>query len=156
MMIENQENWTKEQLQVLNEKSVGLVEPHLKNNGVAFIKNAIHLMPQKINSPLDWEEFQLATVKLINEFPIVEKTGREGQKAYQVSLSAYKQLLMKKYQVVPQGYYMLLWMPLGIAIGLPFGLIFKNIALGIPIGLGLGLAIGAFLDLKAKKENRQL
>lgn len=155
-MIENKEHWSKEQLQLLNEKAAGLVEPHLKNNGVEFIKNAIQLIPQKINNPIDWQEFQLATAKLIEEFPSENKMDKFAQKAYQVHLSTYKQLLLKKYQVVPQGYYMLVWMPLGIAIGLPFGLIFKNIALGIPIGIGLGLAIGGFLDLKAKRENRQL
>lgn len=154
--MENQETWSNEQLQHLKEKTTGLVEPHLKNYGIDFIKNAIQLMPQKINNEFDWEEFKLATNKLINELPAGDKADKEGQKAYQKSLAAYKQLLMKKYNMVPQGYYMMVWMPLGIAIGMPFGLIFKNIALGIPIGIGLGLAIGAVLDRKAKKENRQL
>lgn len=155
-MMEDQENWSKEQLQLLNEKSAGLMEPHLKNNGVDLIRKAIQLMAQRINNPIDWEEFKLATAKLINEFPLGDEADKAAQKAYQVHLSVYKQSLLKKYNLVPQGYYMLVWMPLGIGIGLPFGLIFKNIALGIPIGIGLGLAIGAILDLKAKRENRQL
>lgn len=155
-MIENQENWIREQLEILEKKSAGLIEPHLKNNGVDFIKNAIQLMPEKINNSIDWQEFQLVTSKLISEFPTGKENDNESKKKYQQNLSAYKQLLMKKYKVVPQGYYMLVWMPLGIGIGLPFGLIFKNIALGIPIGIGLGLAIGAYFDLKAKNENRQI
>lgn len=155
-MKEAQENWSKEQIQLLSEKSAGLIEPQLKNYGVDLIKNAIQLVAKRVSNPIEWEEFQSATIKLINDFPVGERADQAVQKTYQISLSAYKQLLLKKYQLVPQGYYMLVWMPLGIAIGLPFGLIFKNIALGIPIGIGLGLAIGAFMDLKAKKENRQL
>lgn len=154
--MENQETWTNESLQQLNEKAAVLVEPHLKNYGVDFIKNAIQIMPQKINQELDWEEFKQATHKLINALPTSDKADKESQKIYQKSLSAYKQLLMKKYNMVPKGYYLTVWMPLGIGIGLPFGLMFKNIALGIPIGIGIGLAIGSGLDNKAKKENRQL
>jgi len=154
--MENIETWINEQLELVNQKAAVLVEPHLKNYGVDFIKNAIQIMPQKINQELDWEEFKLATNKLINELPISDNIDKEIQKSYQKSLSAYKQLLMKKYNMVPKGYYLTVWMPLGIGIGLPFGLMFKNIALGIPIGIGIGLAIGSGLDNKAKKENRQL
>jgi len=154
--MENKEIWIKEQLEQLHHKAAGLVEPHLKNYGVDFMKNAIQIMPQKINQELDWGEFKLATNKLINEFPTSDKADKESQKIYQKNLSAYKQLLMKKYNMVPKGYYLTVWMPLGIGIGLPFGLVFKNIALGIPIGIGIGLAIGSGLDNKAKKENRQL
>jgi len=154
--MENQETWTNESLQQLNEKAAVLVEPHLKNYGVDFIKNAIQIMPQKINQELDWEEFKQATHKLINALPTSDKADKESQKIYQKSLAAYKELLMKKYNMVAKGYYLTVWMPLGIGIGLPFGLMFKNIALGIPIGIGIGLAIGSGLDNKAKKENRQL
>lgn len=155
-MIENKEIWIEEQLQILQIKAANLKEPYLKNNGFEVIKGALGLMPTKINNHPDWEEFKGLTSKLIEDFPLIDKPEKEQQKAYQLTLSTYKQFLLKKYQVVPKGYYVLVWMPLGIGIGLPFGLLFKNIALGIPIGLGIGLAIGSVMDNKAKKENRQL
>lgn len=70
----------------------------------------------------------------------------------------------KEDKIVPQKYYLKLWMALGLtAFGLPLGMTFAlaigNMGLmgiGFPIGIGLGVALGAQLDKKAEKEGRQL
>ncbi|MDO8966381.1 hypothetical protein [Algoriphagus sp.] len=72
--------------------------------------------------------------------------------------------LEKDHQLVPKNHFRNLWMIVGMsAFGLPlgaaFGLMVDNmalLALGLPIGLAIGVALGTSLDMKAKKEGRQL
>lgn len=73
-------------------------------------------------------------------------------------------LLEKELKIVPQKYYRMLWLPLGMsAIGLPLGtllgLSMENMGLlgiGLPFGMAIGIAIGSGMDKKAKVEGRQL
>ena len=73
-------------------------------------------------------------------------------------------LIEKEHKLVPQNYYINIWMPIGMAsfglpIGVAFGLSLGNLAflgIGLPIGLVIGLAVGTELDKRAYKENRQL
>lgn len=47
----------------------------------------------------------------------------------------------------------------GLPLGAALGLMVDNmalLALGLPIGLAIGVALGTSLDMKAKKEGRQL
>jgi hypothetical protein len=61
--------------------------------------------------------------------------------------------LQKKHKLVTEGYYLSIYMCLGMSIGFLFGqVIFDNIALGLPFGLGIGVAIGSALDADAEKK----
>jgi hypothetical protein len=151
--MENEQEWIAQQKLLLDEKAQGLTAPHQTLMGVDFIKGALGLMPEKIQNPADWEAFKVETAKLISKFPAAG-AQKQAKKEYQKDLSLYKHYLMKKYKVVTKGYYLGVWMPLGISIGLPFGLLFNNLALGIPIGIAIGAAIGSYLNAAARKENR--
>ncbi len=59
----------------------------------------------------------------------------------------------KVHKIVPQNYYMGVFMPLGLTFGMLIGLGFlENMVYGFTLGISFGLAIGAGLDAKSKKE----
>src|SRR5690606_1667397 len=74
-------------------------------------------------------------------------------------LNEIKSYLQKQHKLIPEGFYMSVYMPLGTSLGLVFGLAlfdFDNIALGLPIGLCLGIAVGTSLDADAKKKGKSI
>ncbi|WP_226669747.1 hypothetical protein [Metabacillus litoralis] len=65
--------------------------------------------------------------------------------------------LQKNHKLLPEGYYLSVFISVGISIGVMFGLtIFDNIALGLPIGMCIGIAIGSGLDADAKKNGKTI
>lgn len=70
-----------------------------------------------------------------------------------IKLNSITSHFQKQHKLVTEGYYLSIFMCLGMSIGLVFGLtIFDNIALGLPIGIGIGVAIGSGMDADAKKK----
>lgn len=70
----------------------------------------------------------------------------------------------KKGKIVPQNYYMVTWMSLGMgAFGIPLGVAFSTslgnmafLGAGIGMGLAIGVGVGVAMDQQAKKEGRQM
>lgn len=59
----------------------------------------------------------------------------------------------KVHKVVPQNYYIGVFMPLGLTFGMLIGLGFlENMVYGFTLGISIGIAIGAGLDAKSKKD----
>lgn len=84
-----------------------------------------------------------------------DQLERSDYKALSSSTQEITNHLVKKHQLIPEGYYTGTYIALGLSLGLIFGMvIFDNLALGLPIGLSLGVAIGAGLDGDAKKKGR--
>ncbi|TDQ11782.1 hypothetical protein [Pedobacter metabolipauper] len=152
--MQNKETWAVEQLAILENKTSALTEKERKALGADFIAGALQKVPVKINNQTELEIFQSETAQLISQIPLLNTTGRISDPVFSKLLSAYKASIRKKYKLVAKGYYMIMWMPLGVAISLSWGVALGNIALGIPLGIGIGMAIGAGLDRKAEKEGR--
>lgn len=148
------ETWKSAQLAVLATKTQLLTTKEAKTYHVDFIGNAIRKVPSKITEEVDLAHFQSKLEATLTLFPVKNENNKFIDKAYLKAVSELKIELQKKHNLVSEGYFIAIFLPLGVAIGLPFGVVFKNIALGLPIGLGIGLAIGASLDQKAKKEGR--
>lgn len=148
--------WQTEARQALADKTAELTDQQRKRYQIAFIESAILKLPDQISNEQQLSEFKKDTKELISCLPTPADEQRLSAKNYTGKLSTYKGMLMKKYKIVPNGYYMAVWMPLGVAIGMSIGLAMKNIALGLSLGLGLGLAIGAGINLKAQKEGKVL
>ena len=144
------------QKEILEQKSAALSESVKKSYGYSYLQNAIQKVPGRISNEDELIDFQQKTEKLIFAFPSSEQVDKSIRKEFSALLSSYKAMLLKKYKMVSKGYYLTIWMPLGIAIGMPWGLLFKNIALGLPLGIGVGMAIGGGLDKKAENEGRVL
>lgn len=86
---------------------------------------------------------------------IKENADKQTDKLYQVFLNKMISHLQAKHKLVNDGYYMSIYMPLGLVFGPALSIIFENMnGIGIGIGLCIGVAIGASLDAKAKKEGR--
>ncbi|WP_234028562.1 hypothetical protein [Lentibacillus sp. Marseille-P4043] len=67
--------------------------------------------------------------------------------------------LQKKHKLVEEGYYLGIFMSLGLSLGVVFGLTVLDIGLlGLPIGVGMciGLAIGSGMDADAKKRGKTI
>lgn len=65
--------------------------------------------------------------------------------------------LEKEHELLPEGHYISIYLPLGLSLGVAFGLtLLDNIGMGIALGLSLGVAIGASLDADAKKKGKVL
>lgn len=101
------------------------------------------------------QEIDEHTKMLIEKGKPVDKSDFEG---YQKKISDSISHLQKEHKLVREGYYMSVYMPLGMSVGLVFGLaIFENnIALGLPMGMCIGIAIGSGLDADAKKKGRTI
>lgn len=152
--MENQQIWSSVQLADLENKSKMLTVAERKTFHVDFVKNAIDKVPSKIVDETELVQFRTDIELLLTLFPVRDERGKLIGKTYHKAITELKISLQKKYNLVSAGYYIAIFLPLGIAIGMPFGLMMKNIALGIPIGLAIGVAIGSALDQKAKKEGR--
>lgn len=102
--------------------------------------------------------------KEIDEISVFPGTTSETVKKLKTVEKKLLKKLEKDHQLVPKNHFRNLWMVVGMsAFGLPLGavlgLLVDNMALlaiGLPFGLGIGVALGNLLDLKAKKEGRQL
>jgi len=65
--------------------------------------------------------------------------------------------LQKAHKLVTSGYYLSIYMTMGMSLGVVFGLlIFDNIAIWLPLGFGVGIAIGAAIDADAEKKGMVL
>jgi hypothetical protein len=80
----------------------------------------------------------------------------ESRKQYFKSMNSVIGHFQRHHKLVPEGYYVGIWMAIGSGIGVAIGAATDNIGSGIPIGVGVGLAIGSALEAKAKKEDRIL
>lgn len=111
-------------------------------------------VPEKVEVQLN------ERIDKINAETDPKKLGITIRKAYQRAT----QLLEKHMKVVPQRYYMMQWMAIGMAaFGLPIGVAFGTaldnmafIGVGFGMGLPIGMAVGSAMDRKAEKEGRQL
>lgn len=148
--------WQEEAQRELDKKAGQLTEKQSKLYQIDLISRAIIKIPHLATHEMQLQEFKDDTMDLILSIPTTEEGKKIYSKAYTSKISAYKAKIMKQYGLVTNGYYIAIWMPMGIAIGLSFGVALKNIALGIPIGIGIGVAIGSGLNAKAVKENKVL
>lgn len=60
--------------------------------------------------------------------------------------------LQKEHKLVTEGYYLAIYMPLGLSIGVVFGTLLNHTPIGLSLGLVFGVAIGNYLDSEAKKK----
>lgn len=130
--------------------------------------NELYTQFQKLLEELRKRELPPAIIESINkDIEILNAstlTNGALRKLIKEKQTKMVQVLEKELKIVPQKYYMTLWLPLGMsAIGLPIGtllgLSMENMGLlgiGLPIGMAIGIAVGTNMDKKAKAEGRQL
>ena len=114
-------------------------------------ESALHTIVAAVNSEIE----------LINHF-YGSDTGLINQLAG--AQKRILKLLEKQLKIVPKNHYLNLWMVLGMsAFGVPLGVVWgtasgniANLGIGLPIGMAIGIAVGAALDVKARREGRQL
>ncbi|MBH1940625.1 hypothetical protein I5677_06965 [Mobilitalea sibirica] len=76
---------------------------------------------------------------------------------FQSKLKVITQHMEKEHNLLPDGHYISMYLPLGISFGLIFGLIlFDNISMGLPLGVAFGLIIGSSMDADAKKKGKTI
>jgi hypothetical protein len=74
-------------------------------------------------------------------------------KDYQIILKRITDHMQKVHKLVPENYYMEIYMSMGISLGMVFGLsIMHNIGIGMCFGLAIGVALGSGMDSDAKKK----
>jgi len=148
--------WQTQAQYALENKAEELTEKQWKSYQIDFIMRAILKVPVHAKTVDQLAEFKKETEALINAIPTKSDQQKLFSKDYSGKLSAYKSKLMKLYKLVPDGYYIAIFMPFGIAIGTSLGVAMKNLAIGVSLGLALGIAIGAGLNAKAKKDGKIL
>lgn len=90
---------------------------------------------------------------------IVSKRGND-KKTYWKLHRNITRYLRTNYDLVPNGYYIGMYLPLGLALGTGLGVAMMGalgegfLAVGIGFGLAISLAAGASMDASAKKEGR--
>ncbi|WP_129717447.1 hypothetical protein [Pedobacter sp. SYP-B3415] len=146
------EQWISEQRTLLKLKAETLAVAEQKKYGYRFVSNSLEFVAiGKALQGAELDEFKASAANVIAAFPAAGADAA-SRKTYHSALSTYKGMLLKRHKIVPEGYYLAIWMPLGIAIGLPYGILFKNLAIGVALGPAIGLMIGGFLNANAKKK----
>lgn len=83
--------------------------------------------------------------------------NRKALRAYNRRVNEITAHMLKQHHLIPEGYFLSIYMTFGISIGVLLGLtVFDNLALGLPLGTCVGVAIGAGLDADAKKKQRTI
>lgn len=153
--MENENNqWQDHMIASIEEKTADF-----PGNKKAFIdgdllKRLINMVPTFVKSESELKAFQNRIEGILEDMPENSSFKLREIQPYRNRINALKMYLKGKYQLVTKGYYVSVFLPIGIALGMPFGLLLDNIALGQTFGLPIGLIIGALLDVKAKKEGR--
>jgi hypothetical protein len=89
--------------------------------------------------------------KLKRDITALEKNDYQK---YQKKVRTVAEHLSKQHGLITEGYYMNIYVSMGLVIGIGVGVSLDNTGLGVAFGLCIGLAIGSMLDAKAKKEGR--
>lgn len=152
----NDQSWQDQTLAALEKKTEGITEKSRKKYATAYISSAIQKVPVKIQSEEELTEFKRNTEELVASIPEPSVFSIPAEKKYLAELSGYKGILMKKFKMVPEGYYIAVFLPIGLCIGTSLGVATKNIGLGMPLGMLFGLVLGAAMNAKAKKEGKIL
>jgi hypothetical protein len=98
--------------------------------------------------------FQQDITQLTQDLGYLAQWSREKRKGYFKKISTITKHLQKQHKLVAEGHYIGIAIAIGVAIGAGLGAALDNPGIGPGIGIALGLAIGAYLDNKAKKEDR--
>ena len=110
------------------------------------------------------DEIVISINREVDEINATQVSGNELVKQHKTKKNSILKLLEKEMKLVPENYYLGIWMAVGMAafglpIGVALGLSLDNmpfIGIGLPIGRPIGMAIGAGMDKKASDEGRQL
>lgn len=136
------------------------------------------IVPDKDSGPIRDFQFLLSEVnhkeispevaqkitKIIVHLNAWDRSARGYLKEIEKSRRKILKILHKDLKIVHRNYYTGLWLPLGSALfGIPFGFIIFLITgkivflgVGLPLGMFVGLGIGAYLDRRAKENNKVL
>jgi len=129
---------------------------------------ALYTQFQKLLEELRKKELPDTLIESINqdieELNATTLTDNKLRKLFKEKQTKIVRVVEKEVKIVPQKYYMTLWLAIGMsAFGIPLGtllgLSLKNMGLlgiGLPIGMVIGIAIGTNMDKKAQQEGRQL
>ena len=98
--------------------------------------------------------FQQDITQLTQDLSYMVQAPKEKRKGYFKAISNITKHLQKYHKLVAEGYYIGIGVAIGVGIGTVIGTVFENSGIGTGIGTAIGLAIGAYLDNKAKKEDR--
>lgn len=148
-------HWKETLINTIDEKTAAYNQELHKKAETEYLKQLLEKMATHAASPEALIAFQEEMNVLVESIPTVAGfKDKEIRRDFIKKKSKLKNIVTTKHKLVSKGYYVSIWMPIGIALGMPWGIVFGNIALGLPIGLAVGLAIGTSLDAKAKKEGR--
>ena len=98
--------------------------------------------------------FQQDITQLTQDLGYIVQMPKEKRKGYFKKLNNITKHLQKHHKLVAEGHYIGIGIAIGVAIGAGIGTALGKPGLGPGLGIALGLAIGAYLDNKAKKEDR--
>lgn len=153
-MEDNNNNWQESMITQLEEKIADFPEQKKAFIHDALLKKVISLVPSKVKSETDLFTFQEKIEGILRDMPKDRSFKLKDIRHYRNRVNSLKMYLNKKYQLVTKGYYISVFLPIGLAIGMPLGLLFDNLALGPAFGLPIGIMIGGILEARAKKEGR--
>lgn len=153
-MEENSYQWQESMITQLEEKIAGF--PNQKKAFIQddLLKKVINKVPSKIKSETDFLDFQKKIEGILSDLPKDRSFKLRDIGKYRNRVQALKMYLKKKYQLVTKGYYMAIFLPVGMCIGMSFGLALGNAGFGFVFGMPMGVLIGVALERKAKKEGR--
>ncbi len=94
--------------------------------------------------------------KLLNRFrpdilDELKSFNSSKQNKYQQNMKGMLTHLRTKHNVVTKGFFVSIYLPVGIAFGFLIGSIINNLVVGFAVGIAVGLIVGAVIDTIARK-----
>ncbi len=158
MIIEQTEReiWVEKALAEIANKTLAFSPREKLSTKIRYLEKVLEKIPTMELSDEDWEEFTNKSDKVLAKLP--QKV--DGQtlicRDYLKALSDFRNYVRQNFKLVPRGFYLRIFLVLGIILGLVFGALSGQIAIGALLGIGLGLIIGSFLDKKSTSQNKVL
>ncbi|SER87990.1 hypothetical protein [Pedobacter rhizosphaerae] len=152
-LLTGYKTWSLEQLAFIRKKMIKLNEGEKRAYGLYFIESSLELVPPAVKDETDLDFFKSSTSELISKIP-AGGSDKSRVMDYYKALAIHKHEVRKKFKLVSKGYYLSIFLPVGIMLGIILSLLLSNILLTFPLAVIVGFLTGKLLDNSAKSSGR--
>ncbi|HET8838583.1 MAG TPA: hypothetical protein VFM82_06255 [Flavobacteriaceae bacterium] len=148
--------WVENALLEIAQKTEGYSPREKLNAKISYLQNVFDKVPTLVMTDEEWEIFVLKSNEVLEQIPRKEEGKTMQYRNYLKRLSSFRNYIRQEFNFVPKGFYLRIFVALGIILGVVLGLFLRQISITILLGMGLGLIVGSYLDRKSERKNKVL
>ena len=155
MTIEVGSQWYNKIATEISQYKITLGEKGAKQYKIDLLLRVAKRVDEFSNICAECQAYKQEIANLVNELSmLVQMPSKQGLKNHNAIITRIVEHLKKTHKLVDKGYHIGISMAIGAGVGAALGAAFDNPAIGTPLGIGIGVAVGAYLDKKARDEDR--